>query len=88
MRARDHCSAMLRFWSQTAISRVDLALRRHDGTMIWHRDCAPRQLPLAWLRAENVRQAEVYIRPAHRHAWPMLLLDDVDYGLAVRVAQK
>jgi hypothetical protein len=79
---------MLRFWCQVGISAVDLALRRLDGTMIWQRDCPPQQLPLAWLRAENVRRAEIYIRPARHYAWAMVLLDDVNDELALRVAQK
>ncbi len=87
-RARDHTAAMLRFWSRSGISEVDLAVRRPRGTMIWHRECPPRQLPLGWLRAENVRGAEIYLRPARPQAWPMILLDDVEYRLAQRIAQK
>jgi hypothetical protein len=79
---------MLQFWSDSAISALDLAVRRRDGTMIWHHDCAPRQLPVAWLRAENVRQADVYIRPARSGTWSMIFLDDVQYRLARRIAQK
>lgn len=88
MRARDHTAAMLRFWSQRGIGAVDLAVRRADGAMIWHREGSLRQLPLRWLRAENAHQAEVYIRPARTGVWPLVLLDDVDPGLARRIAQK
>ncbi len=88
IRARNHTAAMVRFWFQTGISAVDLALHRHDGTMIWQRDCSAQQLPLPWLRAENMRHAEIYIRPARHHAWPMVFLDDVNDELALRVAQK
>ena len=88
MRAREHTAAMLRFWSQAGISAVDLVLRRCEGTMIGHHNASPQQLPLAWLRAENVRHAEIYIRPARHHAWAMVLLDDVNDELALRVAQK
>ena len=88
MRAHDHTAAMLRFWSQQGISAVDLAVRRASGAMIWHRAEPPGQLPLRWVRAENVRQAEIYIRPARAGTWPMVFLDDVDPGLAQRIAQK
>lgn len=88
MRAHDHTAAMLRFWSQQGITAVDLAVRRTTGAMIWQREGAPGQLPLPWVRAENVRQAEIYIRPARTGAWPMVLLDDVHPGLAQRIAQK
>jgi len=79
---------MLRFWLQRGIGAVDLAVRRADATMIWHREVSPRQLPLRWVRAENVRHAEIYIRPARTDAWPMILLDDVEPGLARRIARK
>lgn len=88
MRARDHTAAMLHFWAQGGIAAVDLAVRRASGAMIWHRQCPPSQLPLPWLRAENVRQAEIYIRPTATIAWPMILLDDVEPGLAQRIAYK
>ncbi len=39
-------------------------------------------------RAENVRRAEIYIRPASTLAWPMILLDDVEFRLARRIARK
>lgn len=88
MRARNHTATMLHFWIQAGITVVDLAVRRANGIMIWHRQCPPAQLPLPWLRAENVRRAEIYIRPASTLAWPMILLDDVERGLAQRIARK
>ena len=66
MRARDHTQAMLRFYHQHHITTVDLALRRIEGTFIWHDEQPLDHLPMAWLRAENVRHSEGYIRPA-RH---------------------
>lgn len=78
---------MLRFWSQVGITAVDVAVHRASGAMIWHREGTPRQLPLRWLRAENVRHAEIYIRPARSSPWPMVLLDDVERRLAQRIAQ-
>jgi DNA-binding transcriptional MocR family regulator len=79
---------MLRFWWHSGIIAVDLAVRRAGGAMIWHRACAPAHLPLPWLRAENVRQADVYIRPARGASWPLLLLDDVEVARALRIARK
>jgi hypothetical protein len=87
MRAGDHTAAMLRFWENSAISAVDLAVRRANTVMIWHRACALAHLPLPWLRAENVRQAEIYIRPARSDRWPLILLDDVEPARALRIAQ-
>jgi hypothetical protein len=77
---------MLRAWERVGIHRVDLALRRPDGAMIWQRDRSPHELPLAWARAENVRAAEVYARPARGYSWPLLFLDDVAPDDARRVA--
>ncbi|MCP5090994.1 MAG: hypothetical protein GY949_08750 [Gammaproteobacteria bacterium] len=88
MRAREHTTAMLQFWVQGGITALDLAVRRACGTMIWHRQCPPDPLPLPWLRAENVRRAEIYIRPASTLTWPMILLDDVELRLAQRIAHK
>ena len=56
--------------------------------MIWHHDLPPDELPLAWARAENVRQAEVYIRPARGYDWPVVFLDDVVVGTARQIARK
>jgi len=80
---------MLRWWRDIGIDRVDMAVkRRPPGGMIWHHDLALDCLPLAWARAENVRQGEVYIRPARGGPWPLVFLDDVAARLAGRVARK
>jgi hypothetical protein len=79
---------MLRFWAQAGITHADVAVRRLQGTMIYHCHRSLEQLPLAWLRAENVRRAEVFIRPARGQAWPMLFLDDLNVHLAQRIARK
>lgn len=88
MRARDHTSKMLRWWSSVGITAVDLAVRRRDTTMMWHHNIALSALPLAWSRAENVRHADVYIRPARGHSWPLVLLDDIPLATANAVALK
>lgn len=88
MRARDETEGMLSWWSAAGVDRADLAVRRHDGTMIWHHDTDLDRLPLAWARAENVRGAEIYVRPARSHAWPLVFLDDVDIELARRITTK
>jgi len=54
--------------------------------MIWHRDVALGALPLAWARAENAHQADVYIRPARGARWPVAFVDDVDTDRAHHVA--
>lgn len=84
--AIEQTDAMLRWWSQIGIRRADLAVRRPDGTMIWHRDLPLPKLPLGWARAENVRRAEVYIRPARGAAWPLVFVDDVAPILACRIS--
>jgi hypothetical protein len=79
---------MLRAWRRAGVLRVDLAVRRPNGAMIWHRDLPSDTLPLAWLRAENVRSAEVYARPARGYDWPLVFLDDLAVQLAERIARK
>lgn len=86
--ASAHTKAMLTWWSQFGITRADLAIRRCDASMIWHYDRRLEELPLSWARAENVRRAEVYIRPARGHCWPLVFVDDVSFDIARRSTQK
>lgn len=88
MRALEHTASMLDWWSAIGVQTVDLAVRRHDATMIWHRDLAPSNLPLAWARAENARRADLYIRPARGHSWPLVFLDDLPAATAQSIARK
>jgi hypothetical protein len=77
MTATAHTHAMIDWWATSGLARADLAVRRHTGSLIWHRDVALEALPLAWARAENAHQADVYIRPARGAAWPVAFVDDV-----------
>ena len=88
MRASDQTRAMLRWWHDAGVHRADLAVRRPDGVMAWHLGRHLQDLPLPWARAENVRHADVYIRPARGDPWPLVLLDDVPGDAAARVAYK
>lgn len=88
MRASDQTSAMLLWWERAGIDRADLAIRRTDGTMAWHHDQDLHALPLPWARAENVRHADVYIRPARGISWPLVFLDDVPTVSAGAIARK
>ena len=88
MRAQQQTQAMLRWWHSAGVERADLAVRRADGAMIWHRSRALDQLPLGWARAENVRSAEVYVRPARGEPWSLTFLDDVPTQLARRITEK
>lgn len=88
MRSTQHTRRMLHWLEAIGIERLDLALRRSDATMIWHRSKTFDQLPLSWARALNVRQAEVYIRPAREGSWPLVFLDDVALTLAVSIVHK
>ncbi len=83
-----HTRAMLTWWAQAGITRADLAVRRSDARMIWHYDRLLEDLPLAWARAENVRRADVYVRPARADSWPLVFVDDVACDIARRRAQK
>ena len=88
MRAREHTTLMLRWWSSVGIAAADLAVRRRDTTMMWHHDVPLAALPLAWARAENVGRAEVYIRPARYHPWPLVILDDLTIATSQAIASK
>lgn len=85
--ASAHTRTMLTWWAQAGITRADLAVRRHDARMIWHHDRPLEDLPLAWARAQNVRRADVYVRPARGHSWPLVFVDDVAFDVARRSAQ-
>lgn len=88
MIARAHTEHMLDWWIRAGISHVDMAVRRRDGTMIWHHEIRIDRIPLRWARAENTRGSDIYIRPAAMHAWPVVFLDDVPASEATRIARK
>lgn len=88
MTAKQHTRKMLLWLAEIGIERLDLAVRQSDATMIWHRSKSFDQLPLGWACAQNVRQAEVYVRPARNESWPLVFLDDVTPSLAVAVVRK
>lgn len=88
MTAQEHTQWMLRWWRDAGIERADLAVMRRPSCMIWHHDLPLDSLPLAWARAENVDQAEVYVRPARGRAWPIVFVDDVAAERAGLVARK
>ncbi len=79
---------MLDWFADAHVARADLAVRRRDGAVVWHPDRALDELPLAWARAENVRRADVYVRPARGYEWPLVFLDDVEEGAALLVQRK
>lgn len=79
---------MLGWWRRARVDRVDLAVKRSAESMVWHHDLQTNALPLGWMRAENVRRAEVYIRPARHYEWPLVFLDDVPTPMARAVARK
>ncbi len=86
MPASAHTQAMLQWWAGAGIDRADLAVRRPSGAMLWHRNRPLDALPLAWARAENAQQADIYIRPARGTPWPLLFLDDVVVNRAQALA--
>jgi hypothetical protein len=88
MRAREHTLSMIDWFKNVSVNRVDLAVRRSDGAMLWHRDVILDELPLPWARAENTRRGEVFIRPARGYPWPVVFLDDVAEKIALRIARK
>lgn len=88
MRAMEHTERMLQWWRAVGITRADLAVRRPSGTWAWHRALPPEALPLSWARAENAHGADVYIRPARGHDWPLLFLDDLVQDMAIRIANR
>ena len=88
MKARKHTLSMIQWWKDAGISRADLAVRRSDCAMLWHRDVLLDDLPLPWAGAENTRHGEVFIRPARGYPWPLVFLDDVAEEIAFRTARK
>lgn len=88
MRAADHTQAMLDWWAATGVDRVDLAVRRASGAMLWQRDRPIARLSLAWARAENAQQADIYLRPERGRSWPLIMIDDVALGRADAVARE
>lgn len=87
MNASDQTRVMLDWWAVAGVDRADLAVRRSTGSMLWHRDLALHALPVAWARAENAHRADIYIRPARGHAWPLVFVDDVAVDRARAVAR-
>jgi len=86
-KAATHTATMLDAWHQAGIERADLAVRKVNGAMLWTADCPLVHLPLAFARAHNVQQADIYVRPARGSPWPMVFLDDVAVSMAQRVAK-
>ena len=84
MKAADHTRSMLEAFQAAGVDRVDLAVRNQEGQMLWQRNWAIGDLPLAWLRAANVSCAEIYLRPARGYDWPLLFLDDVAIPIALK----
>lgn len=87
-KAATHTATMLDAWHQAGIERADLAVRKVNGAMLWYADCPLDHLPLALARAHNVKQADIYVRPARGYPWPMVFLDDVAVHMARRIARK
>jgi len=87
-KAATHTATMLDAWHQAGIERADLAVRTANGAMLWYADCPLDQLPLALARAHNVKQTDIYVRPARGYPWPMVFLDDVAVPMARRIAKK
>jgi hypothetical protein len=79
---------MLDAWHQAGIERADLAVRKVNGTMLWYADRPLDHLPLALARAHNLKQADIYVRPARGYPWPIVFLDDVAVPMARRIARK
>jgi hypothetical protein len=88
MRAQEHTEAMLEWLRAAGVNVMDAAARRPGGKMIWLPGASLSPRELAWARAENARGAEVYARAARGGLWPVVFLDDVEPGLAARVAGK
>lgn len=88
MSARDHTNDMLGWWRLLGVLRVDLAVRRRSGVMIWHQGRPIDDIPVGWLGYENAREADIYIRPARDLTAPVVFLDDVQQPMALAIARK
>lgn len=47
-----------------------------------------RSVHIAWLRAENARNCDIYFRPFRRQAWPVVFLDDLPPRIALKIGGK
>ncbi len=88
MKAEQHTQRMLMWLRDAGVERLDLALLRHGGAMVWHHSKTHGELPLPWTRAMNVHRSEVYIRPSRHGSWPLVFLDDLAPSLAAAIARK
>jgi hypothetical protein len=88
VRSFDHTELMLRWWGRMQLDRADLAVRRPSGQMLWQHALPLERLPLAWARAENVRGADIYVRPARYRSWPVVFLDDLDIQLGLELLRR
>ena len=79
---------MLDWWLDANIYHVDLMVKRPGDATILHANVPINIIPLPWLRAENARGADIYIRPERNLSWPLLFLDDVNPEMAKKIASK
>jgi hypothetical protein len=86
--AADPTQRVVSWWERNGVLQVDVAVRRPTGVMMCHEGLALGELPERWARAENVRRADVYARPARGRSWPVVFLDDLPEDLSRDVARK
>ena len=77
-RPRQATERFLNWWQANGIDRIDLAARLASGAWVTHHDHRlPAQRLLAWARLQNLRRADLFLRPARGHSWPHCFLDDI-----------
>ena len=88
MNAQQQTRTMLDWWQRLGITRMDMAIRRPDGVMMWRQELLLSCRELAWARSCNADGSDIYVRPSRSHAWPVVFLDDVNPAMAIRVSKK
>ncbi|MES9819568.1 MAG: DNA-primase RepB domain-containing protein [Candidatus Thiodiazotropha sp.] len=77
--AIEHTELQFDWFDAAGVRLYDMAVRRKSGEWLWHKAITEDTLfqYMPWVRSENAKKSDIYIRPARNCAWPILFFDDV-----------